>query len=59
MELIMENTISKNIEKDKVLEIAHKKDATIEIKGVKVWYDDFNAIKGIDMDIKPRSRRPE
>ena len=55
MELIMENTISKNIEKDKVLEIAHKKDATIEIKGVKVWYDDFNAIKGIDMDIKPNT----
>ena len=55
MEIIMENTISKNIEKDKALEIAHKKDATIEIKGVKVWYDDFNAIKGIDMDIKPNT----
>jgi hypothetical protein len=34
MEIIMENTISNNIEKDKVLEITHKKDATIEIKGV-------------------------
>lgn len=55
MEIIMENTISNNIEKDKVLEITHKKDATIEIKGVKVWYDDFNAIKGIDMDIKPNT----
>ena len=55
MEIIMENTISKNIEKDKILEITHKKDATIEIKGVKVWYDDFNAIKGIDMDIKPNT----
>jgi len=27
----------------------------IDIKNVKVWYDDFNAIKGIDMNIKPNS----
>ena len=27
----------------------------IEAKDVKVWYDDFNAIKGIDMKIKPNT----
>ncbi len=27
----------------------------IEAKDVKVWYDDFNAIKGIDMSIKPNT----
>ena len=29
--------------------------ARIEIKNIKVWYDDFNAIKGIDMNIKPNT----
>ncbi len=29
--------------------------ARIEAKDVKVWYDDFNAIKGIDMEIKPNT----
>lgn len=55
MEIIMEPTINKNTEKDKLIEIAHKKNPTIEIKDVKVWYDDFNAIKGIDMEIKPNT----
>lgn len=27
----------------------------IEAKDIKVWYDDFNAIKGIDMKIKPNT----
>jgi len=53
MEINMENTTFKDIEKDIVIET--KKNPTIEIKGVKVWYDDFNAIKGIDMDIKPNT----
>lgn len=53
MEINMETTIDKKIEKAKVIET--KKDPTIEIKGVKVWYDDFNAINGIDMDIKPNT----
>ncbi len=53
MEINMETTIDKKIEKEKVIET--KKDPTIEIKGVKVWYDDFNAINGIDMDIKPNT----
>ena len=55
MEIIMEKSIDKNVKKDELIEIAHKKNPTIEIKGVKVWYDDFNAIKGIDMDIKPNT----
>ena len=29
--------------------------ARIDAKGVKVWYDDFMAIKGIDMSIKPNT----
>ena len=53
MEINMENTTFKDIEKDIVIET--KKNPTIEIKGVKVWYDGFNAIKGIDMDIKPNT----
>ncbi len=55
MEIIMEKTTNKNVVKKKVIEISHKENPTIEIKGVKVWYDDFNAIKGIDMDIKPNT----
>ncbi len=27
----------------------------IEVKNAKVWYDDFSAIKGIDMNIKPNT----
>ena len=53
MEINMEKIIDEKIEKAKVIET--KKDPTIEIKGVKVWYDDFNAINGIDMDIKPNT----
>ncbi len=55
MEIIMEKTTDKNVVKKKVIEISHKKNPTIEIKDVKVWYDDFNAINGIDMDIKPNT----
>ncbi|MDC1162295.1 phosphate ABC transporter ATP-binding protein PstB [Tenacibaculum sp.] len=32
-----------------------KEENKIEVKKVKVWYDDFMAIKGIDMKIKPNS----
>jgi len=51
IEIKMETTIKKD--KQKVIET--DKNTTIEIKGVKVWYDTFNAIKGIDMDIKPNT----
>ncbi len=48
--------INKNNTQDqKVMEVLQKKASTIEIKDVKVWYDDFMAIKGIDMVIKPNT----
>jgi len=56
MEITMEPTIHKNIIQDlKVNEVLQKKPPTIEAKEVKVWYDDFMAIKGIDIDIKPNT----
>ena len=39
----------------KLIDPSLKKKAKIEVKDVKVWYDDFNAIKGIDMNIKPNT----
>lgn len=54
----MEITMDKK--KDKITELGKKQDTSskksiIEIKDVKVWYDDFQAIKGIDMSIKQNS----
>lgn len=46
---------SKKMTLDKVIDPSLKKTPTIEVKNVKVWYDDFEAIKGIDMSIKPNS----
>ena len=40
---------------DSIIDDSLKKVAKIEVKNVKVWYDDFMAIKGIDMKIKPNS----
>lgn len=37
---------------DKIIDPSLKKVPKIEAKDVKVWYGDFNAIKGIDMEIK-------
>jgi len=71
MEIIMEPTIKKETSKEKpidakfILSISsssiqalaerQKKNPTIEIRDIQVWYDTFNAIKGIDMDIKPNT----
>ncbi len=56
MEITMERTVHKNSTQDhKVIEVVQKKAPIIEVKGVKVWYDDFMAIKGIDIDIKPNT----
>ncbi|MGB5362468.1 MAG: phosphate ABC transporter ATP-binding protein PstB [Aureibaculum sp.] len=33
----------------------NKKTSNIEVNDVKVWYDDFNAIRGINMTIKPNT----
>ena len=40
---------------DKIIDPALKKVPKIEVKDVKVGYSDFNAIKGISMDIKPNT----
>jgi len=51
IEITME-TVLTDIPFDKIVDPSLKKKAKIEVKDVKVWYDDFNAIKGIDMNIK-------
>ena len=40
---------------DKIIDTSLKKTYTIEVNDAKVWYDDFMAIKGIDMNIKPNT----
>jgi len=44
--------MSKN-KKESVIESSIKRKYKLQAKDVKVWYDDFMAIKGISMDIKP------
>lgn len=48
-------TVTTQIPLDNIIDPSLKKKAKIEVKGVKVWYDNFNAIKGIDMSIKPNT----
>ncbi|MFT4830641.1 MAG: phosphate transport system ATP-binding protein [Psychroserpens sp.] len=55
MEVSMENPIKENMVLDSVIDPSLKKIPKIEAKGIKVWYDGFNAIKGIDMTIKPNT----
>jgi len=55
IEIIMETTIDKNKIKGKTKKTSVHKTSKIEVKDVKVWYDDFNAIKGINMGIKPNT----
>jgi phosphate transport system ATP-binding protein len=55
IEIIMETTIDKNKIKGKPKKTSVHKTSKIEVKDVKVWYDDFNAIKGINMRIKPNT----
>ena len=52
MELVIEKIKEKLINLE---ENANKVKVKIETKNVKVWYGDFNAIKGIDMKIKPNT----
>ncbi len=51
----METTISKIKTLNSVIDPSLKKVPKIELQDVKVWYDDFLAIKGIDMTIKQNS----
>lgn len=55
MEVSMEKPIKENMVLDSVIDPSLKKIPKIEAKGIKVWYDGFNAIKGIDMTIKPNT----
>ena len=55
IEIIMETTIEKNNIKGKTKKTSVYKASKIEVKDAKVWYDDFNAIKGINMQIKPNT----
>jgi len=52
---IIMKKISTQVPLDKIIDPSLKKKAKIEVKDVKVWYENFNAIKGIDMNIKPNT----
>jgi len=55
MEIIMEEPFKEPKIIDSVIDPSLKKRPKIEISGSKVWYGDFQAIKGIDMNIKANS----
>jgi phosphate transport system ATP-binding protein len=55
MEISMDTFKELTVTKDKIKSIESRQPSKIEVKNVKVWYDDFMAIKGIDMVIKPNS----
>ena len=55
MEIMMESTLEQTLAMDKIIDKSLKKTHTIEVNDDKVWYDDFMAIKGIDMVIKPNT----
>lgn len=55
MEIIMEEPVMEDLGLDSVIDLSLKKTPKIEAKDIKVWYGDFNAIKGIDMTIKPNT----
>ncbi len=55
IKITMETTLDKKKTKNKAPKSAIQKTSKIEVNDVKVWYDDFNAIRGIDMTIKPNT----
>lgn len=55
MEIIMDEPFVEDLGMDSVIDLSLKKTPKIEAKDIKVWYSDFNAIKGIDMSIKPNT----
>jgi len=55
MEITMEKAIDLNPVIDTTNSVDISKATKIEAKDVNVWYDDFNAIKGINMQIKPNT----
>ena len=48
-------TLEQPLVMDKIVDKSLKKIHTLEVNDAKVWYDDFMAIKGIDMVIKPNT----
>lgn len=55
MELTAEKNSNKNMTQDKIIDTTLKRVPKIETKNAHAWYDDFEAIKGINMEIKPKS----
>jgi len=56
IEITMKNIKNTKIDSPEIVDESTQQNASrIETKGVKVWYDDFMAIKGIDMVIKPNT----
>ncbi|NKI26691.1 phosphate ABC transporter ATP-binding protein [Arenibacter sp. 6A1] len=55
MEITMENPKKKDVVLDSIVDTSLKKTPKIETKNIKVWYEEFNAIKGISMSIKPNT----
>ena len=55
MEIIMEEPVKELKIMDKIIDPSLKKKPKIEVIDSKVWYGDFQAIKGIDMTIKANS----
>ena len=55
MEITMNKIKETPVNYEKSIDVDANYAARIETKGVKVWYDDFNAIKDIDMKIKPNT----
>ena len=55
MEIMTESTLEQSLTMDNIIDKSLKKTHTIEVNDAKVWYDDFMAIKGINMVIKPNT----
>ena len=55
MEIMTESTLEQSLTMDNIIDKSLKKTHTIEVSDAKVWYDDFMAIKGINMVIKPNT----
>ena len=55
MEIVVEKKREKTMTLDRIIDPSLKKTPKIEVTDAKVWYGDFQAIKGIDMTIKANS----
>ena len=55
IKIMKKNTIEENLIMDRVVDTSLKKKPKIEISNVSVWYDDFNALDGIDLAIQPKT----